>query len=251
MELGSLDSLASWIISVWRVFKMKRTIIATALLAATGVANAGLSFDVLSTMNRTEDFNPNGGGFTTLAVGTPVSIGTLKVDSAMDISYTYLGSESGYDNVFYNLYVGGSKLFEDSDSALHLPDGFTNPIGTYVNAQITSAGALDFAFEGAQGRFAYNDRVLHAGWNAGGTTPGWSESTSIGLIGTNMVVNGQTYAYVIGFNDSAGNNTTLGDWDDFVIGVNPVPEPETYAMLLAGLGLMGFVARRRKQSAAA
>jgi hypothetical protein len=26
-----------------------------------------------------------------------------------------------------------------------------------------------------------------------------------------------------------------------------VPEPETYAMLLAGLGLMGFVARRRKQ----
>ena len=27
----------------------------------------------------------------------------------------------------------------------------------------------------------------------------------------------------------------------------PVPEPETYAMLLAGLGLMGVVARRRKQ----
>ena len=30
----------------------------------------------------------------------------------------------------------------------------------------------------------------------------------------------------------------------------PVPEPESYAMLLAGLGLMGFVARRRKQKAA-
>jgi len=26
----------------------------------------------------------------------------------------------------------------------------------------------------------------------------------------------------------------------------PIPEPETYAMMLAGLGLMGFVARRRK-----
>lgn len=31
----------------------------------------------------------------------------------------------------------------------------------------------------------------------------------------------------------------------------PVPEPETYAMMLAGLGLLGFVARRRKQQAAA
>ncbi len=31
------------------------------------------------------------------------------------------------------------------------------------------------------------------------------------------------------------------------ISVTPVPEPETYAMMLAGLGLMGFIARRRKQ----
>ncbi|MGZ0020026.1 FxDxF family PEP-CTERM protein [Nitrosomonas sp. wSCUT-2] len=30
----------------------------------------------------------------------------------------------------------------------------------------------------------------------------------------------------------------------------PIPEPETYAMLLAGLGLLGFVTRRRKAMAA-
>jgi hypothetical protein len=28
---------------------------------------------------------------------------------------------------------------------------------------------------------------------------------------------------------------------------NPVPEPETYAMLMAGLGVVGWVARRRRQ----
>ena len=35
--------------------------------------------------------------------------------------------------------------------------------------------------------------------------------------------------------------------DRFNVGVAAVPEPETYAMMLAGLGLMGFVARRRKE----
>ncbi|MEO6562755.1 MAG: FxDxF family PEP-CTERM protein, partial [Nitrosospira sp.] len=30
--------------------------------------------------------------------------------------------------------------------------------------------------------------------------------------------------------------------------VSPVPEPEAYAMLLAGLGLVGFIARRRKSA---
>jgi hypothetical protein len=31
---------------------------------------------------------------------------------------------------------------------------------------------------------------------------------------------------------------------------SPIPEPESYAMMLAGLGLMGFIARRRKQKTA-
>jgi hypothetical protein len=34
------------------------------------------------------------------------------------------------------------------------------------------------------------------------------------------------------------------------ITVTAVPEPETYAMMLAGLGLLGFAARRRKQKTA-
>ena len=30
--------------------------------------------------------------------------------------------------------------------------------------------------------------------------------------------------------------------------LSPVPEPETYTMLLAGLGLLGFMAPRRKET---
>lgn len=35
----------------------------------------------------------------------------------------------------------------------------------------------------------------------------------------------------------------------FTGGVAPIPEPETYALMLAGLGVVGFVARRRKPAA--
>ena len=38
-----------------------------------------------------------------------------------------------------------------------------------------------------------------------------------------------------------------GDWG-VVDNVTAVPEPETYAMLIAGLGLLGFAARRRQQN---
>jgi hypothetical protein len=46
----------------------------------------------------------------------------------------------------------------------------------------------------------------------------------------------------------AGPNASGNNNDYLVYGVNvaPIPEPETYAMLLAGLGLMGFMARRRR-----
>lgn len=36
--------------------------------------------------------------------------------------------------------------------------------------------------------------------------------------------------------------------DNISLSVSPVPEPETYALFLAGLGLMGFVARRRNNA---
>lgn len=35
--------------------------------------------------------------------------------------------------------------------------------------------------------------------------------------------------------------------DNVSLSITPVPEPETYAMLMAGLGLMGFMARRRNK----
>lgn len=49
--------------------------------------------------------------------------------------------------------------------------------------------------------------------------------------------------YSLNFNNAGGDN--IGVVLDNVT-VTAVPEPETYAMMLAGLGLMGSIARRRK-----
>lgn len=42
----------------------------------------------------------------------------------------------------------------------------------------------------------------------------------------------------------SNNGDNIGS---IIANVSAVPEPETYAMFMAGLGLMGFMARRRKQ----
>jgi hypothetical protein len=214
----------------------KKTVLALALLGATGAANAGLSFSTLSSgIVRTEAFNTDNaavttalGGLAAVAVGSSLNLGYLQTDQAGTASYSYLGQESGYADRFF-------KVSTDAAPALIETDPFYKTVSAAAGI-----GKLNFMFEGDVGRYARNNVGSMAEWSAG---------TSIGLLGTNLTIGGHTYQYVIGYNDSAGA-ATLGDWDDFVVGVNfiasAVPEPGTWAMLLAGLGLLGWSGRRDK-----
>jgi hypothetical protein len=56
------------------------------------------------------------------------------------------------------------------------------------------------------------------------------------------------FSFAYGYQGAASKSAYLQTWavrDGDVAA--PVPEPETYAMMLAGLGLLGVMARRRKQ----
>jgi hypothetical protein len=217
---------------------MKRTLLAVALLAVTGVASAApsLSWAELSEVTPNAGFDPDSGltygGTSFSSIPTNISLGTLSVlnatgvgYTAAKVTYTYLGKEAGFRNIFFA--PTSSQQWQ-----INVPGAPS--VGDSVVKTTSTNGALDFAFEGDTGNFAIN----------GGS---WSPSASVGLIAENYSGSLGNFAYIIGYNDSYAPHN---DWDDMVIGVNiaPIPEPETYAMLLAGLGLMGFVARRRKQA---
>ena len=63
--------------------------------------------------------------------------------------------------------------------------------------------------------------------------------------------NGLGKSFLFNFNLATGQGTQIGQFNSRINGltVAPVPEPETYAMLVAGLGLVGVASRRRNKKA--
>jgi hypothetical protein len=76
-----------------------------------------------------------------------------------------------------------------------------------------------------------------------GRTEFFIEASFEGMETLSLSTPGISYA-IFGAIDAVNGSSVYAD--NFTI--TPIPEPETYAMLLAGLGLLGFTARRRKQN---
>lgn len=185
---------------------------------------------------------------------TSVNTGTLTIGSTV-VGVTLTGSTP------YSL-INGTNYYDNGNT------GGTAPSGTYGGLQpsnvlqITNASSFLLTFSLAIENpfislvsvgqpnlpvtYTFNSDVSVV--SSGSNYWGYSGYTLAGNAFTGTEFNGvlQMQGTFTSMNINIGQPE---NWHGFNIGsasVSAVPEPETYAMMLAGLGLMGSIVRRRK-----
>lgn len=149
----------------------------------------------------------------------------------------------------------GTSFNMNFDADLYTWDSYNAPVGGgtgWYDAFIVTVSTTDFYWNlaptdpvatgpstWAWGGTNYADGILESYITAPG---GYDNIQMTSATPTTFYV-----SLVLDTKSSPHTDTLHPSWGSFH--VSPVPEPETYAMLLAGLGLMGFTARRRKNNA--
>ncbi|MBA2659699.1 MAG: PEP-CTERM sorting domain-containing protein [Nitrosospira sp.] len=159
------------------------------------------------------------------AHATTTNLGTISssVLTATGIAGTALGAGQSFSDIF-------SFNFSGSNFGTHF---LVNDVPTIVSPQVNFDGilsAISLFSAGANGVVGGGDDSLLAS----STAPGGNSLT----LDYNQSLSGTSYITVTGITNGSGGAIYAGQ-------IAPIPEPETYAMLLAGLGLMGAVVRRR------
>lgn len=151
--------------------------------------------------------------------------GKIVVKDAGQVSATFLGSDAGYNDVIFFENGNSTKLFS----------GHSTAVGTTVDLGSFAAGTV------------LNFR-MHVD-NTGNDFYMGSPSANFDNVFHAAVTLDNHGSAVVGFEDLQGGGDR--DYNDIQFRISnvaaaPVPEPESYAMMLGGLGLFGLLARRRK-----
>lgn len=134
---------------------------------------------------------------------------------------------TGLSNLQFKKYIADNDSLTDALGYTYSIDGFSGTV-TLFNGAVTG---IELASDVT---FTYDTSAFGMGVMA--------------YSGTFNISNGQFALYVDGsYPTFPGMEDARYVWDvhGTVANLAPVPEPGTYAMLLAGLGMVGFMARRR------
>ena len=168
------------------------------------------------------------------------SFASLSVTTTNNTSYLFdlqltsnFGSLFNNSNAFVGKVLFNTAGVDPIGSSVALAPGSWGVSKIKYNSNSAQPGSIDFDFsetlgQGANNRLVSGERVV---W-----TTSFAQPT--GFVAPQFALHVQS----IGTNGDSG-------W--YIPTVTPIPEPETYALMLAGLGLLGFAARRRKLKEAA
>ncbi len=126
----------------------------------------------------------------------------------------------------YSAVVSGNRLLEQSFAAVATSD--ITEASLWLKMPGTGIAAISFRYsDTSTGEFVATVSSDWAKYDMTSSLAAGKSLVGFGVYGcTGCLTPSETYA------------------DDLL--VNAVPEPETYALMLAGLGMLGFAARRRK-----
>lgn len=228
-------------------------------LANTGTSNAWAND---ATLDGWSLFNATGAAITALAAGD---------GSSNTGSFYSFGSTGSTERALGGTASGGTYFGSPASGAVAgwIAAAFTNTSGSVLND-------VTIRFDGEQWRNGGNASAQSmnfeygfgsafssvATWTAAGSAFNWTSPVAGttaaavdgngagkvanvgGTIAQSNWGNGATLWVRWVDNNDVGNDHGLAI-DNFSLSVSAVPEPEGYAMFLAGLGLMGLIARRR------
>jgi choice-of-anchor C domain-containing protein len=209
---------------------MKKTLIAgLVMLGAVGVAHA----DPLI-QNGSFEFAAVGGSFTTLDAGSGALTGWSIDSGSIDHIGSYWTAQDGLQSLDLAGNTNGviSQSFATTANQAYNVSFWV--AGNSDNGSSTKLGSVGVVGSATQS-------IVFDASNSTHTNMGWvQQNYSFVATGANSTLT---------FASTAPGGTAYGLALDNV-SVAAVPEPESYAMLLAGLGLMGFVGKRRKSKQA-
>lgn len=180
--------------------------------------------------------NPFGGSFLRSMTGNTVTLtlADLPAHTSLDIAFLFAaidsldGTGTYPSGDFFRITLDGQQIFRES-----FANAMTSQVQSYVPpAGVQLARYANLGFSGPGGY--YTDSAYDFGADPQFAGIAHSAPTA-------------TFTFVIEGVGIQDLNDESWAMDNLRVSVNAVPEPETYVMLLVGLGLVGFAARRRRR----
>lgn len=216
----------------------------------------------LDSENATGDVVATSINYRAFTSGTTTSTGTLtlldwRVTAGVDLSATSQDQFDVYDFVFRdsvdNKLVFGSRFLNRQDNGEEANYVYRSGAGSNVSVAWTFASDYDLRMYQAglttdttfNNTVAYNANTVRMKSDLSVTEGNpWSGLYLVKSDAVNYGLGANALGF---FQAGEEGQTPAGAFISGYVAVTAVPEPESYAMMLAGLGVMGAVARRRRK----